>query len=187
MDKVLPSLTLFILLTIPILFAAVQPFVWAVYTVLMVLAFIMLLWRGPEGGRLWPGRAAGLSLGPFFLVTLLLCVPLPDGLIALLSPTRAALLQEAAVLSGQAPAWRSLGYYPLHGLAWWGFLLGLALFYRVLVHHFQSRRALGLTLFLLLGLAVLQALYGLLQALVPNMGTLWVDYIKSTLGNARGT
>jgi O-antigen ligase len=34
---------------------------------------------------------------------------------------------------------------------------------------------------------VLQALYGLLQALVPNMGTLWVDYIRSTLGNARGT
>ncbi|MEE4112855.1 MAG: O-antigen ligase family protein, partial [Desulfobacteraceae bacterium] len=32
-----------------------------------------------------------------------------------------------------------------------------------------------------------EALYGNLQALVPNMGVLWVTYLKAYLGDARGT
>ena len=43
MTITLQFLTLFILLTIPILFAAVQPFVWAVYTVLVYVSFIISL------------------------------------------------------------------------------------------------------------------------------------------------
>jgi O-antigen ligase len=39
----------------------------------------------------------------------------------------------------------------------------------------------------LLGVAFLEAIYGLIQALVPSLGVLWVDYIKSYLGDARGT
>jgi len=187
MTNVLRILTLFILLTIPILFAAVQPYVWTVYTVLMYVAFVVMLWSAPGGELPRTGKAFYVSLVPFFLATLLLCVPLPDGLLALLSPTRFALLEETRALTGTPPAWRSLGYTPLQDLAWWGFLLGLVLFYLVLVNHFRSGRTRRLTLWLLFGLAVFQALYGLLQALVPNLGTLWVDYIRSTLGNARGT
>jgi O-antigen ligase len=41
------------------------------------------------------------------------------------------------------------------------------------------------TLWILLGLAVVQGLYGILQALIPNLGVLW--YVKSGLGDARGT
>ena len=180
MPSLLRILVLFILTTIPILFAAVQPFVWAVYTVLMYAAFVLMLWIAPQGGLPRPGKAFYLSLGPFFLVTLLLCLPLPDGVLALLSATRFELLQETQALTGQPAHWRSLGYYPLHGLAWWGFLLGLALFFLVLQAHFRSPRSMRLTLWLLFGLAVAQALYGLLQALVPNMGVLWVDYIKAS-------
>lgn len=33
----------------------------------------------------------------------------------------------------------------------------------------------------------MEALYGLIQALIPTLGTLWVDYYRSALGNARGT
>jgi len=187
MSTILSTLTIFILTTVPILFAAVQPFVWSVYTVLMYLAFVLMLWIAPPGEIPRPGRAFYLSLVPFFLATLFLCVPLPDVLLALLSPTRFHLLQAAQALTGQPAHWRSLGYYPLHGLAWWGFLLGLALFFPVLQAHFRHERFRRLTLWLLFALAVAQALYGLLQALVPNMGVLWVDYIKASLGTARGT
>jgi hypothetical protein len=180
-------LSVVILATIPILFAAAQPFVWPVYTVLMYLAFALLLWVVPPGERPRSGKVAYLFLGPFFLTTLFLCLPLPDSLLAFFSPTRFALLQEAQVLSGRPAIWRSLGYTPLQGLAWWGFLLSCALFYQVLVAHFKRRRLLGRTLGLLFGLAVAQSLYGLLQALVPSMGVLWVDYIPSGLGKARGT
>ena len=187
MTTALKLLVPFILITIPILFAAVQPFVWGGYTVLMYLAFVLMLWGVPAEDLPRPGKAFYFSLGPFFLVTLLLCVPLPDGLLALLSPARFALLEEARALTGTPTAWHSLGYYPLNALAWWGFLLGLALFYRVLACHVRNRRTLRLTLWLLFALAVLEAFYGLLQALVPNLGVLWVDYLKAGLGNARGT
>jgi len=36
-------------------------------------------------------------------------------------------------------------------------------------------------------LAFFEAIYGIIQALVPSLGVLWVDYIKSYLGDARGT
>ena len=181
------TLTLLILTTIPILFAAVQPFVWVWYAVAMYAVFVLALWGAPEGFPARPGKVFLLTVGVFLGVTLLQCLPLPDALLARLSPARFALLAEAQTLTGRPPVWPSLGYYPLHGLAWWGFLLGLALFYRVLEAQFRRRRMLRLTLWLLFGLAVAQAIYGLMQALVPNMGTLWVDYIRSTLGNARGT
>ena len=187
MPTVLNLLVRFILCTIPILFAAVQPFVWVVYTVLMYQAFVLMLWMLPAGRLPRPGRAFYFSLGPFFLMTLLLCVPLPDGLLAFASPARFALLEEARALTGTPPAWHSLGYTPLFGLARWGFLLGLALFYLVLEAHFRSRRRLRLTLGLLVALAVLEAFYGLLQALLPNTAVLWAVHVKAYLGMARGT
>ena len=180
-------LVLFILTTIPILFAAVQPFVWTIYTVLMYLAFVLTLWIAPPDTLPRPGWAFYLSLAPFFLVTLFLCVPLPDELIALLSPTRFQLLQDAQALTGQPSHWRSLGYYPLHGLAWWGFLVGLALFFPVLQLHFRRQRSMRLTLWLIFGLAVLEACYGLFQALMPNTPVLWASHVKAYLGMARGT
>ena len=180
-------LTFLILTTIPILFAAVQPFVWVWYAVLMVGAFVLMLWGAPAGSLARPGKVFWLTAGVFLGVTLLQCVPLPDALLARLSPARFALLAEARALTGLPPVWRSLGYYPLHGLAWWGFLLGLALFYRVLEAQFRSRRMLRLTLWLLLGLAVCEALYGVLQALMPNMPVLWAAHVKAYLGMARGT
>jgi O-antigen ligase len=35
--------------------------------------------------------------------------------------------------------------------------------------------------------ALLEAVYGLIQALVPTMGVLWVDYVQAYMGSARGT
>jgi O-antigen ligase len=43
------------------------------------------------------------------------------------------------------------------------------------------------SLWLLLVLALFQGVYGILQALVPNMGVLWVNYLDNYLGDARGT
>jgi O-antigen ligase len=39
----------------------------------------------------------------------------------------------------------------------------------------------------MIGIGLLEAVYGLIQALVPSMGVLWVDYIQDYLGTARGT
>jgi O-antigen ligase len=39
----------------------------------------------------------------------------------------------------------------------------------------------------MVGLGLTEAVYGLVQALVPSLGVLWVDYVKDYMGNARGT
>jgi O-antigen ligase len=65
--------------------------------------------------------------------------------------------------------------------------MSLVLFFFAFKKCFASNRNLRLLVYILLIVAILEALYGLMQALVPSLGVLWVDYIKSYLGDARGT
>lgn len=46
---------------------------------------------------------------------------------------------------------------------------------------------LKILIYILLVLAAAEAIYGLIQALVPSLGVLWIDYIEAYLGDARGT
>jgi len=66
-------------------------------------------------------------------------------------------------------------------------MLGLFLFFLVFQKNFLANRNLKILIRILLGVAFLEAVYGLIQALVPSLGVLWVDYIKAYLGDARGT
>ena len=51
----------------------------------------------------------------------------------------------------------------------------------------SERKTLKLVVFVMIGIGLLEAAYGLIQALVPSLGVLWVDYIQDYLGTARGT
>ena len=66
-------------------------------------------------------------------------------------------------------------------------MLGLFLFFLVFRKTFVSDRNLKILIRILLGVAFLEAIYGIIQALVPSLGVLWVDYITAYLGDARGT
>jgi O-antigen ligase len=181
------AIVYFVLATIPILFGSVQIWVWPFYTLLMYAAFAALLWMPARAARLRPGRAFYLTIGPFFAAALFLCLPLPPALVAWISPFRHETASRAADLLDAPLGWTTLSYRPLESLAWIGFLLGLVLFGFALAAHFENRRHLTATAWLLFGLAVAQSCYGILQALVPNMPVLWATYIKSGLGDARGT
>ena len=50
-----------------------------------------------------------------------------------------------------------------------------------------ERKTLKRVVFVMIGIGLLEAVYGLIQALVPSMGVLWVDYIQDYMGTARGT
>ena len=41
--------------------------------------------------------------------------------------------------------------------------------------------------FVMIGIGLIEAAYGLVQTLVPSMGVLWVDFVRDYLGTARGT
>ncbi len=176
-----------VLASVPVLFGAVQPWVRGWYVAAIFAAFGLTLWRRPLAEML-PGVRALAGPGVFLAWTLVLAVPLPMALVAVLAPFRARVLAAAGALSGGgAPAWASLGWGGAGGLAWWSLLLALALWYAVLRDHLGSRRHLALTAGLIFAVAAAEALYGMLQALVPSLGVLWVDYIPGGLGNARGT
>jgi hypothetical protein len=181
------ALVLIVLATMPVLFGAVQAWVWSVYTVMIYSAFVMFVWGQGRAGTGVGLSAYGAATGLFFGWTLFACLPLPDGWMAILSPVRYRLLQQTEALTRLDAVWPTLSYAPFQSMGWWAFLLGLALLFVLLKHYFVSKQMLGWVCTILLVLAVAQGLYGILQALVPNMGVLWVNNMNSYLGNARGT
>jgi len=181
------NIVFFIVATIPVLFAAVQPWIWSFYTAIILLAFITLLWIDKED-RVWhPPKIFIFTVGVFFVVTLCQVIPLPDSVLSLLSPFRFRVLGQSQTIISDPADLTTLSYTPLTSLAWWIFLLGLFLFFLVFQKNFTSDRNLKILIRILLSVAFIEAIYGIIQALIPSLGVLWVDYIKSYLGDARGT
>lgn len=179
-------INLFIIATIPFPFAAVQPWVWSGYGFLMVAVFLIGLWTRPFTSPVAiSNRKKALTV--FFIWSLFLCLPLPPSILSILSPARAATLHEAWTLTGGTPAWQTLSYLPREALTWWTFLLSLGLFGSVVHDLCKVRKTLRQMVFLMIAVGIAEATYGLIQALVPSMGVLWVDYIQEYMGTARGT
>ena len=126
-------------------------------------------------------------MGLFFGVTLLQSLPLSGAVVSLLSPFRYKVLTQAAGILGSPVSWPTVSYAPLTSLAWWTFLLGLLLFFRVFRQSIVASTDLTLLIRIVLGLAFLEAVYGIVQSLIPSLGVLWVGYVKAYLGDARGT
>jgi len=179
--------TLFIIGTIPIIFAAVQPWVWSIYSVCMMSVFLIFVWQDRMRRSLVPGIGVNLTLVLFFAATMFLCLPLPDFILSYLSPTRFEMLTTARLLLDSPPAWQTLSYAPRLALAWWILLLSLCLFFVVVRGLCGERKTLKRIVWVMMVAALIEAVYGLIQALVPTLGVLWVDYVKAYMGDARGT
>jgi O-antigen ligase len=123
----------------------------------------------------------------FFTATLFLCLPLPDFIISYLNPTRFQTLTTARVLLDSPLAWQTLSYTPRVALAWWVFLISLCMFFATVRSLCADAKILKRVVYVMLGVALMEAIYGLIQALVPTLGVLWVDYIQAYMGDARGT
>jgi O-antigen ligase len=185
--RVSKALVLFVLATVSVLFGAVQAWIWSVYTVVIYAAFIVFAWQRSRVGPIMGLNGYSAAVGLFGVLTLIACLPLSGRLMGVLSPVRFVLLTQTRELTGLDAVWPTLSYAPLQSLGWWAFLLGLVFWFVLLKASFKSRRMLQWSLWILLGLAMIQGLYGIVQALVPNLGVLWVTYLKNGLGDARGT
>ncbi len=180
-------LTLFIIGTIPILFAAVQPWVWSVYSFCMIGAFLIFLWQDRIRSFFVVGKRLYLALVLFFAMTLILCLPLPPEILSYLSPARYQTLYIAAGILKNPSTWHSLSYLPQRALSWWVFLMSLWLFFITVRELCARPKMLKQVLYIMIGVALIEAVYGLIQALVPTLGVLWVDYVQAYMGDARGT
>jgi len=180
-------ITLFVVGTMPLLFAAVQPWVWSVYSVLIFAAFLLLLSQDQNQQSWMPNKVVVFTLVTFFVVTLCQYLPLPAYLLSLLSPFRSDSLSASNHLLGNRLSWQSISYSPLISFSWWIFLISASMFFFVLMYVCESRRCIKILVQLMIALAILEAIYGIIQALIPSLGVLWVDYIHAGLGNSRGT
>jgi O-antigen ligase len=180
-------LTFFIIGTIPILFAAVQHWVWSFYSLSMITAFVVYLWLKQEHMLFSIPKSINIPTTIFFTYTILFWLPLPAGIISFLSPIRFEYISTAEKLTDIVLEGQTLSYSSLNAFTWWVFLLSLYLFFFVVRYLSNERKFLNIILFIMIGLGLIEAVYGLIQALVPSMGVLWVDYVKDYMGNARGT
>ncbi len=187
MTSLIRIISFFIIGTIPTLFAAVQPWVWSLYCLLMIAAFILSSWTAPDHTAFPRDRSLNIAVAIFFIWTLALCLPFPYPVLSFLSPTRAGILSQAGGLTESTIAWESLSYLPMAASTWWVFILSLGLFFLVVRNLCTERKTLKRLVFVMIGIGLLEAVYGLIQALVPSMGVLWVDYIQDYMGTARGT
>jgi O-antigen ligase len=185
-DSLIRTGLLVIIATIPLPYASVQPVVWSVYAALIFFMFIYGLWCNNLDFRFAKSPLPLFSLGFFFVFTLFQVVPIPLGFLRILNPFQYNVLEKSTVLLGDFSSWHSISYLSSASFAWWIFLLSLFLFFGLLQPHLTSSRNLVPVIGVMMVLALVEALYGLIQALIPTMGVFWLDTTTSS-GTARGT
>ena len=177
----------FVIATIPLLFAAIQSWIWSFYVVCIFGAFLLLLWHPRSHQSGVTGKIFFITIAAFFVATLFQCLPMPQDILSLLSSNRFKELSNSLSIIYNQTGWQSISYASLNSLGWWTFLLSLLIFFLILRKAFDSTIKLNIIAGIMLGVAAVESLYGILQALIPSMGVLWVDYIEQYEGNARGT
>jgi O-antigen ligase len=171
--------------TVGLLFGAVQPWIMAIYAVLMILGFVVLMW---QGGLSWrPGVWVWGIVGFFLLVTLFQVIPLSQGTLAWLSLVREQILAETAGILGLDMGANAVAYSVHKAFARWGFVICLGLFFWVCVSLGRDRKVFKAMVWVALGFGIFEALYGLAQVLIPGVGVWWVSADFASPGCARGT
>lgn len=176
----------FVLATIPLIFGARHPLVHGLYSFCLLIAggIWLVLNFAENKKRLFSFNSlAPLAIILFIVVSAL---PLPLFPVRLLSPVRAENLAAARIarlhdlvtsLSYYAPG--SM-FYAIYGLALFFFFLAFS----SLLRSGENRR---ITLWIITIVGVFEAVYGLLQAMNPSLGVLWLPSDIAARGCARGT
>lgn len=172
-------------LFLPFFLGGARPWFWSMFAALFMIGTAVLLWMEPESPSLmreipvkW--QAAGVFILAFPVLQL---IPLPPSALAVLAPHRLLWLQRAAEAAGSPQGWAAISYLPvmtLFSLFWWVFLVLFGILLRNALREGSPEWFFRL-LFLV---AASEALYGILQVLVPSLGVLWE---AAGTGDARGT
>jgi len=169
-------LALFVVVTVPLLFGAVHPVVQGAYVAVILVGLGgWLLWSLPSlsvADLSWRRLAVPAIL---ILYAALQALPLPLGLIAILSPARAERVAMVNSLAGTGQTLAPLGENGIIGLQTAIFLLALVILFIALA--VLLRRHAGFPLLLLGGIAavgLVEGLYGLMQVMNPRIGLLWL-------------
>jgi len=126
---------LFIIASIPLLYAAVEPSVWSVYAVLIFILFIYGVWTEKVDSNFKKSPLLIFSLGLFFVYTLFQSLPIPAGTVSFLNPFQHHVLEQSSFLLNESSSWYSISYIYSASLARWIFLLSLFFFFWMLCKY----------------------------------------------------
>ncbi len=180
---------LFLTATMPLLFGAIHPIIVGLYTafMLVVCGGWLLLNSRQLPAHTFNNRWIYCIL--FFIGWIVFTTsPLPINLLEILSPVRASSLQSVNLLAGTDIRWAPLSYDSSAGQMTAIFLFALLLYSRTLSTLLAADRSLlNRIIYTCIGLAVLEAIYGMLQVFNPHSGVLWLSNVSAFKGMARGT
>ncbi len=177
------TVLLFIIATIPLPYASVQPVIWTAFAALIFFLFIYGLWRDQLDFRFMKSSWLIFSPGLFFIYTLIQAIPIPVEFLRFLNPFQYHVVVQTSVLLEENITWHSLSYVSSASFAWWIWLLSLFLFFRILSAYIANPRILVQVVAVMMAVGLAEAIYGLMQTLIPTLGVLQA---KGS-GNARGT
>lgn len=167
-----------IICTISLFFGAVHPIVQSVYSAAMLV--------GCGGWLLFPSQPEEMPVRNWscfwgFIPIVLICflllqrLPLPIGVVEQLSPLRAERIAMVNQLAGTHVTRIPLSYNNLSGMTQIVFFFALLLYYAALKKCITAHaRCFALVVWCLIGVGVVEALYGLMQFAQPHIGILWL-------------
>lgn len=176
--KIPAYLFFFILLTVPIIFGAIHPVVFASYTAMVLVGIGGWLCCSTPLSATGNGIILKKWLIPIILVLVFSAfqaVPVPSAFLEVLSPSRAERVNMLNTLAQTTQDYAPISEHGLLGLTSTIFLFALLVYFiglkRVLQQNVTNHRIIYL---LIIIVGTFEALYGLFQFLNPRIGILWL-------------
>lgn len=179
-------LLFFLLAASPILFGAKQPFIHGLFTVIILTA--AGIWVVNNMEELQPAFFKPINIPPAVLLVFIFfsSLSLPLFLVNLLSPARGGYLTQAMEIGQLAAPVKSISYFGAGTQLYAVSLAALFLFFFYSAHLLRTRSVLKTTLWIITVIGTLEALYGIVQAILPSVGVLWLPGVAAE-GRASGT
>lgn len=177
----------FLLLTSPILFGARHPLIQGLYTFLIFIfsgTWLVVNFTEAKAALL---RTINIPPAILLIGIFISSLSLPIYVLQLLSPVRAEYLETARLIAQLAEPVTSLSYYAPQTFLYFCYLLSIFFYFHCSSRLFRGKEILIAALWIITGVGALEAVYGLVQALVPSIGILWLPSNISAEGTARGT
>ena len=176
-----------ILATIPLLFGAVHPLIQGIYSTVILLSsgiWLVLNFESVRKKQISPITFLPLVILAFIVITV---IPLPFFIVKIISPTRAVNLAQALQFGQLENVVNTFSYYAPASQFYAVYGFALFLFYISSSNLLETDDKINKTLWIITLVGIIEAVYGIVQVLIPSVGVLWLPSNVSADGCARGT
>jgi O-antigen ligase len=179
------------LVLLPVLLGGARPWISSTVAAIFCLGLVALVWLDSSPGSSWSPAPVGiwrLAIAAIVGYGFLQALPMPKSWLQLLDPHRVAWIQTAETAIGRAIPAAAISYVPLATVMQALFWIFLTAYGLLLWRTIQEERRLDWLWRLLFVMVGLEAFYGLVQVLIPDLGVVFSNLSGNPYGGmARGT